>query len=324
MKKGLQLLVVISVFLIFALTGCGAQSNDQVKEQQTTDETVITKSDFPVTVVDATGEELTIESSPERIVSLIPSNTEISFAIGAGEQIVGVTDWDNYPEEVTEIAKVGGLEVNSESILALQPDLVLAHTSSTGSSEQALDQLKQAGITVVVIPSATSISDVYDSIDLIGKVTGHAQSSAKIIDQMKERVEKVAEKAELISEAEKKTVWVEVQPEPEIYTTGKGTFMHEILELIGAKNAAADGEGWLKYTEEDAVLLNPDVIVVTYGYYVDKPIEKVLGRLAWQDVNAVTNKKVFAVDSDKFTRAGPRLVEGVEELAKLVYPNIYQ
>ncbi|HHW38131.1 MAG TPA: ABC transporter substrate-binding protein [Bacillales bacterium] len=324
MRKSYISRIAISIVLLFlvSLIGC---SGTNTKEQATPESKAGTRqqeSGFPVTLTDATGAKMTIENKPTRIVSLMPSNTEIAFALGVGNEVVGVTDWDNYPEEVLEIEKVGGLDYNVEKVLALEPDLVLANASRM-SNEQGYQQLQSVGVPVVVVPNATSFDEVYDSISLIGKAIGADAKATEIISTMKEKLEKIKEQASAISDEEKKMVWVEVQPEPDLYTTGKGTFMDDMLTLINAKNAAGDYKGWVKFTEEDALLLNPDVIVVTYGFYVDNPTEKVYSRPAWKDVPAVKNGQVFEVDADKTNRSGPRLVEGVEELASVIYPEIF-
>lgn len=317
-------LVSISIILLFlvSLIGCSGVKTQEEAAPESKGELEQGQSGFPVTLTDATGTEITIENKPTRIVSLMPSNTEIVFSLEAGDNVVGVTDWDNYPEEVLEIEKVGGLDFNIEKVMALEPDLVLANASGM-SNEAGYKQLQSVGVPVVVVPDATSFEGVYDAISLIGKAVGADQKATEIISTMKEKLENIKEKASAISEKEKKTVWVEVQPGPDLYTTGKGTFMDDMLTLINAKNAAGDYEGWVKFTEEDALLLNPDVIVVTYGFYVENPTEMVYNRPAWKDVPAVKDKQVFEVDADKTNRSGPRLVEGVEELASVIYPEIF-
>ena len=140
---------------------------------------------------------------------------------------------------------------------------------------------------------------------------------------MKERLQAIKDKA-AASVTDKKKVWVEVSPAPDIFTTGKNTFMHEMLESIQATNAAEDQDGWVKMTEEEIVKLNPDVIITTYGYYVEDPKAEVLAREGWAEVPAVKNGNVFDVDSDTVTRPGPRLIEGVETLAELIYPEIFK
>ncbi|HHY71665.1 MAG TPA: ABC transporter substrate-binding protein [Bacillus bacterium] len=308
---------------LFSLIGCSNPNNEKGEVNQAPEtESAGNDDNFPVTVTDATGQEITIAKKPTRIVSLMPSNTEIVFALGAGHAVVGVTEWDNYPEEVKEIEKVGGLDFNVEKVLSLQPDLVLANASGM-SNENGYKQLRDVGVSVVVVPDAKAFTEVYDSISLIGKVVGTDQKAAEIVTGMKDKLAEIEEKASAITEKEQKTVWVEVQPQPDIYTTGKGTFMNDMLTLIHAKNVAADYDGWVKFNEEDAILLNPDVILVTYGYYVENPTAKVFSRPAWKDVPAVKNKQVFAVDADKVNRSGPRLIEGVEELASVVYPEVF-
>lgn len=171
---------------------------------------------------------------------------------------------------------------------------------------------------------AKAFEDVYQSIEMIGKATGAAKKAGEVIETMKTKLAEIKEKAKAIKDEDQVTVWVEVSPAPEIYTAGKGTFIHDMLEIISAKNAAGDQEGWPMYTEEKAVALNPDVIITTYGYYVQNAAEQVMARPAWKDVPAIKNKRVHDVNSDTVTRPGPRLVEGVEELAKIIYPEVFK
>lgn len=318
MKKWKQYVWLLALVLTLGLAAC---SNNAEPAKETKQEAKTEEAAFPVTVKDAVG-DVTIEKEPTKIVSLIPSNTEIAYALGLGDKIVGVSDFDNYPEDVKNKEKIGGMEFNVEKIISLQPDIVLAHASSAHNSEEGLKQLKDAGITVIVVPNATSFNDVYASIELIGKATGKEKEAADVVQQMKQKIDAIAEKAKEVKE--EATVWVEVSPAPEIYTAGKGTFMDEMLTIIHAKNAAGDQEGWRMFTEEDAVALNPDVIITTYGYYTSNAVEQVLARPAWKDVPAIKNKRVYDVNSDLVSRPGPRLAEGVEEIAKVVYPDIFK
>jgi iron complex transport system substrate-binding protein len=321
--KHYLLTFLITLLALFTITACGTQETKEPAEtnkEQTSSEEQVTAS-FPVTITDALDKEVTIEKKPERIVSLIPSNTEIAFALGLGEEVVGVSDFDNYPEEVATKEKVGGMEFNVETIVSLKPDLVLAHGSSAHNSEAGLNQLRDAGISVVVVPNADSFATVYESIELVGQITGTSEKADEIVTSMQSKLEEIKDKASAVTE--KKKVWVEVSPAPELYTTGTGTFMHEMLEALQAVNAAGDQEGWVMFTEEDAVKLNPDVIITTYGYYTENPKEQVLAREAWSEVPAIKNDQIYDIHSDKVTRSGPRLIEGVEELAKAIYPEIF-
>ncbi|GAJ41005.1 ABC transporter substrate-binding protein [Saccharococcus caldoxylosilyticus] len=320
MRKWKQYIALLVVVLTFGLLfGCSGANESKAPANKEATKTEQSQAAFPVTVKDGLGEEVTIKSEPKKIVSLIPSNTEIAYALGLGDKIVGVSDFDNYPEDVKKKEKIGGMDFNIEKIISLKPDLVLAHASGAHNSKDGLKQLKDAGITVLVVNDAKSFADVYHSIELIGKATGTAGKAQEIINNMKTKLEEIKEKAKQIKPEEQMKVWVEVSPPPQIYTAGKGTFIDEMIQAISAKNVAGGLEGWPMVTEEKAVAYKPDVIVTTYG-----GAKQVLERAAWKDVPAVKNKRVYDVNTDLVSRPGPRLVEGVEELAKVIYPEIFK
>lgn len=313
------------------VVGCGAQdegvvegtngevSNDNNQEEinESEDNSV---TQFPVTIIDGAGEEVTIESEPQTIISVLPSNTEMAFALGLGDKIIGVSAWCNFPAEVAEIDVVGDMTMDPELILAKLPDVLLLSLYQYSNQSEAIEQFKAAGIKTIVIQDATSFEDVYNSMLLMGKATGAEAKAESIIADMKERLAGIKDKAKAVSEQKK--VWVEV--DPDLYTTGKGTFMHEMLESIQAINAAGDQVGWSQLTEESVVELNPDVIIFTYGQYYENAAEGIMSRPGWADVSALKNEQVFEVDNDTVVRPGPRLIDGVETLAKLIYPEIFK
>lgn len=318
MKKWYSLLFLL-LFSVGILAGCGeetpvqeSQGSEQVEQEE--------ESLFPVTITDAMDEEVVIDEKPEKIVSLIPSNTEIAFALGLGKEIVGVSEYDNYPEEVKEKEKIGGLEMNIEKIISLSPDLVLAHASSAHNTAEGLQQLRDSGISVVVVNDSANFEGVYASIEMIANATGVQEKAEEIIQGMKSKIEEIQGKTASITE--KKSVIVEVFPEP-MSVVGSNTFMHEMLKIINAENAVGDLEGWPTLDAESFIERNPDVIITTYGFYTENAVESVLGREGWQDVAAIKNKQVIDVHSDLVTRSGPRLAEGIEELAKAIYPEVF-
>ncbi|WP_156289597.1 ABC transporter substrate-binding protein [Oceanobacillus salinisoli] len=332
--KKWRLIGIVLLLSITFLAGCGTQEQEAVQNEENVPEEVETNDNngeeiqegteelFPVTFTDDVGREVTIESEPETIVSIQASTTEILFALGLGDKIIGVSDYDNYPEEALEIQNVGAQDMNVELILTLLPDVVFVTNYHYNNHLDMLEQYEEAGIDVVVTGSAESFDDAYSGMEMIATATGTGEEAEGIITDMKERHEAIKEKAaEAITD--KKRVWVEVAPSPDIFTTGTNTFMHEMLESIQAINVAADEEGWVKFTEEEAVNLDPEVIITTYGYYIDDPENEVYSRDGWQEVPAVKNEQVFDVNNDTVTRPGPRLIEGVETLAKLIYPEVF-
>jgi iron complex transport system substrate-binding protein len=321
-KKQMKKLLLIMMAVAMVLAGCGTEAQPGKNESEKSAQEQTTG--FPVTVKDAIDEDIIIEDKPEKIISLIPSNTEVVYALENGDAIVGVTDFDNYPEEAMSKEKIGGMEINIEKMISLKPDLVLAHESTADSTKAGLQQLKDAGIDVVVVNDAQSFDGVYESIEMIGKAIGESEKASELVDTMKNSFAELKKQAEAIKPEEQKTVFVEVSPAPEIYTAGKNTFINEMLELIGAKNAAGDMEGWAKVDQEAIVERNPDAVVTTYGYYTENTVELVLGRQGWENVKAVKGQQVFDVHSDLVTRSGPRLAEGAEELAKAIYPDVFK
>ncbi|MFJ5761293.1 ABC transporter substrate-binding protein [Neobacillus sp. NPDC093182] len=320
MKK-LSALLLILLLTIGALAACGEQKETVKDEGNSSTEQKGEETAFPVTIKDALDNEVTIKAKPEKIVSLIPSNTEIAFALGLEEQVVGVSDFDNYPEEAAAKEKIGGMEINIEKIISLQPNLVLAHASAMNGTD-GLQQLRDAGLTVLVIHDAQNFEQVYDSIVMIGKATGENKKAEELIKSMQDKLAEIKAKAGEIKE--KKKVFIEVSPAPEVFTTGKNTFMDEMISVINADNIANDQEGWIKIDQEVMIDRNPDVIITTYGFYTENAVEQVLSRQGWENVNAIKNKQVIDVDSDRVTRSGPRIVEGVEDLAKAVYPEVFK
>ncbi|WP_110113297.1 ABC transporter substrate-binding protein [Bacillus sp. CGMCC 1.16541] len=319
MKKQMNIVSLVIVIMMSLLVGC---TNEKPVIQSNEEHTKVEEmSAFPVTLTDDVGEEVTIKQKPKRIVSLLPSTTEIIFSLGLDKEVVGVSDYCNYPKATEAIEKVGAQQMNVEKILELSPDLVLLQEYHYTNSFDTVKKLKDAGINVMIVKSGESFENVYESISVLGKATGQAKQAEEVIATVKQELDEMREKAKAITE--KKKVWVEVSPQPDIFTTGSNTFMHEMLETIQAENVAGDQEGWVKMNEEKAVSLNPDVIITTYGYYIENPEQQVLSRQGWSEVPAVKNKQVFDVNNDTVTRPGPRLVEGVETLGKLIYPDVF-
>ncbi|WP_144512044.1 ABC transporter substrate-binding protein [Bacillus sp. FJAT-22090] len=320
MKKLWQLWMTTAIAVLL-LVGCGQKEETPIADKgNTQEEVVVDETTFPMTITDAVGEEITLEEAPKTIVSMLPSNTEILFALGLNDEIVGVNDFDNYPEEALEKEKIGGMEFNVEKILSMNPDIVFAHESMLGMGEAGLQQIRDAGVKVFVVKNAVDFNETYTTIEQIGRATGKFEEAQKIVEDMKAKVEEVKEKVAKVET--KKTVFVETSDVPEIYTPGKGTFMQEILDMVNAENIAADQEGWFKIEPEEIVKRNPDVIIVMYSY-VEGIVDKVKARDGFDSITAVTNNAVVQVDENLTSRTGPRLAEGLEEVAKAIYPEAF-
>ena len=319
LKKQSYLLFILMMMLTVFMVGCSSTDNEESKKKKVDNTTSTT---FPLEVQDGSGEKIKIEEKPESIVSLLPSNTETAYALGLGEKIIGVSDYCNFPTEAADKPKVGGLEINVEKVLELNPDLLLLSASHFNNAKETIKQFQTAGIDVVIVPDANSFEEAYKTIELIATATGTSEKGQEIIDKMKKEVSDIQEKASGIKE--KKKVWIELSSSPDLYTAGSNTFMGDMLEIIKAENIAADQEGWITISEEQVIERNPDVIITTYGYYIDNPEEQIYGRKAWSEVQALKKKQIYDVNNDTVSRPGPRLTEGLQMLAEKIYPETFK
>lgn len=326
MKK-IWRLGLASLLAVFLLVACGtADKSETPKEDETPKENVQGKEDdvvesaFPITLTDAVGNEITLEKAPATIVSMAPSNTEILFELGLADEIIGVNDYDNYPPEALEKDKIGSMPLNIEAIVAMNPEIAFAHESALGMDGEALQQIRDAGIPVFVVKNAANFDETYETIKTIGQATGKTEEAENIITEMKTKVEEVLAKLDTVET--KKTVFVETSPAPEIYTPGNNTFMDQMLDMVGAENVAADQEGWFVMDSEEIVNRNPDVIIVMYDY-IDTAVEDVYARDGFDTITAIKEKQVMQVNENKTSRQGPRLADGLEEIAKAIYPEVF-
>ncbi|EQA3616260.1 ABC transporter substrate-binding protein [Listeria monocytogenes] len=282
------------VLLLAILTACG---NTETKAPE--------KKTEKIEVKDATGNTITLEEAPTKIVSLMPSNTEILFALDLGYKVKGVTAYDDYPKEAQKVEKVTSTSVDTEKIIAIKPDLVLGHESMLATEKDAYQLLKDAGINVFVVPDATDLKAAEKSIITVGKLTGKEKEAKEVTDSMEEQKVAIEKKAKELKTSPK--VWIEISPD--LYTAGKGTFMNEMLELAGGTNVVTES-GFIPYNEEKVVELQPDIILSVYPD-AKATIQK---RAAWKDIPAVKNDKIYEMDANKLSRPGPRLLEGAADI----------
>ncbi|MFY9141219.1 MAG: cobalamin-binding protein [Thermacetogeniaceae bacterium] len=309
-RKTVFYLLVIMCFLFF-MVGCGTA--DEQKQSKTDEQTV------DIVVTDDFGNQVKLDHYPERIVSLTPSNTEILFALGLGEKVVGVTSYCDYPEEAKDKPKIGDLKGNVEAIVASEPDLVLAKGIL---NDDAVEKLRKLDIPVLCL-DPESIEGVYRAIELIAKATGTNEKGEEIIGEMKEKIDSVEKKVAKIPQEERLRVFIEVGSDP-LYTAGKETFVDELVVLAGGINIADDIKGYQMYSSEAVVKNNPDVILSADSYYVDIK-QEIKKRAGWEEIKAVQEGKVIdELDTNLLNRPGPRSALAVELIAKALYPEIFQ
>ena len=272
-----------------------------------------------ITATDGLGQELVLVSPAQRIVSLAPSNTEILFAIGAGEQVVGRDDFSDFPTDVMEIKSVGGNPYNMEEIVGLKPDLVLLAEINT---PELAEQLKGLGIATYYVKNPTDFVGLYQNIETLGKFTGHTAEAKALTKSLAERVDAV--NARLASVKARPIVYYELDASDPAkpWTVGPGTFIHMLIEQAKAQNfTAVSGvsESYPQISIEQVVMVDPDFIVLGDAAW-GVTVESVGQRPGWQELSAVTQGNVVPFDDNLVSRPGPRLVDALEQLAELLHP----
>jgi iron complex transport system substrate-binding protein len=309
--------IIISLLLSMLLAACASTAPPPAAPSSTA--ALPPETEFPLTTTDDLGREITIEQMPRRIVSLLPSNTEILFAVGAGDRVVGVTSYCNYPPEAAGREQVGGITNKSlsvEAIVALEPDLVLA----AGAQDEIIKAMEQAGLTVIVLKPAT-LADIYTNIQLVGQITGHADRAAAVVADMRRRAEAVSKKVAAIPADERLTVFYEVWDEP-LMTAGPNTFIGQMIEMAGGKNIFAEvDEDWPQVSPEVIVARNPAVILGPQSHGDALMAEQIAARPGWANLAAVQNGRIYLLDGDMISRPGPRLIDVLEEIARDLYPD---
>lgn len=268
-----------------------------------------------VSAVDDAGREISLERAPRRIVSMAPSNTEILFALGLGERVVGVTSWCNYPPETAGVEKVGDWWApDYEKIVALEPDLVLA----VGTAESELvKRLEGLGLKVFILQAET-VLQVPEDIEQVAAITGVPEKGAEVASDLRRRIEAVQGRVGVVTEGERPTVfWV---LDADLWTVGPGSFVHDLIVLAGGVNIAGTlGQASGQLSLETVLEADPDVIIIPL---LDPSLPEALGRLSgWGTLRAVRDGRVYQIDPDVVSRPGPRIADALEEVAKLLYPS---
>jgi iron complex transport system substrate-binding protein len=274
----------------------------------------------PLVLTDAVGREVTLPEKVERVVTLAPSVTESLYAIGAGEQVVGRTEFDNYPPEVEALPVVGGFsadQVNVETVVSLGSDVVLG---GSDLQQPLAEAFEAAGVTFFVFNPET-IDEIYQMLDLLGQITGHEDGAQAVIDDMQTRIAAVEEAIADVSEEERPTVFYEVWDEP-LLTAGPTTYIGEMLVLAGGVDIFADLEKpYSQVSAETVIERQPEFILGPDTHGDALTPESLAARPGWETIPAVQNNAVVLMDGDIMSRSGPRVVEAIELMAAALYPD---
>ena len=317
--KSIARLIIIVYLLAIILTPAIACDTDDDSSDSLANNTFA--NDTTITITDLLGGTITLDSTPERIVSLAPSNTEILFALGLEEKIVGVTENCDYPPEAEEITEIGGFKtVDMEKIIQLGPDLILA--ANMHRDTDALE-LKRRGFNVLIIAPETT-DEVIENILILGNATGTEVEAESLANNLENRIRTITEKVSLLTDEEKPGVFYITWHDP-LWTLGEGTITHELIGLAGGKNIVADIDGHGQTDIETVIWGNPQVILASTGHgsAEDSPVKWAQTEERLSHIDARLNDRVYQVNSDLVTRPGPRIVDGLETIAEFIHPELF-
>ena len=270
------------------------------------------------TLTDQAGRRVQIPDDPQRVVSLAPSITEIVFALGREDRLKGVTTYSNFPPAAARLPKVGSyVRLDLERIVALRPDLCIA--VKDGNPKAAVDRLQALGVAVFAL-DPRSVPTVIEAVLAMGAVLGAEERAEALVRDMRSRIERV--KARLAGADRRPRVFFQIGDAP-IVSVGTHTFAHELIGLAGGTNVSAGPAAYPRYSREQAIGLSPEVIVISS---MDRTgsIERTRREWdRWPGVPAVRDGRIHLVDSDLFDRPSPRLVEGLEQLAGFIHPELF-
>ncbi len=274
-----------------------------------------------LTFTDGLGREVKLDGPAQRVITLAPSLTEVLFAVGAGSQVVGRDDFSDYPAEALNVASIGSTfgDLNTEAILALEPDLVLAAEINTPEQVKSLEDL---GITVYYLNNPLTFAELYDQVRLVGQLTGHEEEADELAESLSARVDAVTEAVGNVTE--RPTVFYEIDgTDPaKPWTTGPGTFMDTMITMAGGVNIGGVlSDQYAQISVEEIVAQNPDFIILGDAAF-GVTVESIGERAGWSDLTAVQDGHVIPFDDNLASRPGPRLVDGLEELLKILHPEL--
>lgn len=338
-----KITAILLSMLLLALTACGGgsaaakpktASETQAAETETTEseasdveteleapaETAVdTESPLPTT--DPSGASIVIPEKVDSVVALAPSICETMEALGVADKLVGYdlqsVGLAGLPADVPTFDTVNP---DIEQLTALAPDMLLVSNLSLYDQEAPYQPLIDAGVCVICVPTSDSVEDVRSDIRFLAAAFGVPEEGERVVAEMDGKLAELSEAVSDIPEEERKSVYFEISPAPYLYSSGSGTYLHELIELAGGKNVLADQSGWISVEGETVAAANPDVIFTNVNY-TDAPVEEILGREGWAGVSAVMNKNVYYIDNMASSLPDQNIVVAVEQMAQALYPE---
>lgn len=274
---------------------------------------------LPAVYMDEMGRRVDIPSDPKRIVSLAPSITETLYSLNLGKRIVGVTEFSSYPDEAKRKPNVGSyINLNIEKIISLKPDLIIA--IADGNKKESVDTLGRLGYSVYAI-NPRCVKDIFQTIDNIGKITGCIDRASRLIKELKSRVNYIETR---IKGIERPKVFFQIGINP-VVTVGKDTFHNDLIKMAGGLSISGNEKAkYPRYSMEEILIKEPDIIIISSMYRGGDFDRNKREWMKWKSIPAVKNGRIYIIDSDLVDHPSPRIIDGLEELARLIHPELFK
>jgi iron complex transport system substrate-binding protein len=310
--------IVLALFMmvfVFTMTAC-SEKKALVKTEENKNTVVKAGTTYPLEVTDSFGRKVVIEKEPQKVISGAPNITETIFALDKGAALVGRTDYCDYPVDVKNIASIGTIQEPSiEKIAELNPDLVIAAPPFTKEAVTKLEELK---IPVVVLNSDQNFDGTYEMINKIGEVLNASEKAGSVVDSMKKKIADVESRVK--GKGTPSIYYVVSFGQGGDFTATGETFINTMITMAGGTNIAADAQGWA-YSLEKIVEKDPEIVICSKYFDTKKGFETAEG---YKDLTAVKSGKLLEIDNNMLDRQGPRLADGLEEMAKLIHPEAFK
>ncbi len=277
----------------------------------------------PIALTDGLGRSVSLAAPAQKIVSMAPSNTEILYAIGAGAQVIGRDEFSDYPAEAASLPSVGGSmgTYSIETIASLKPDLVLAAEINTPEQVKALEDV---GLKVYYLSNPKDLGGLYANLQTVGQLAGRESEADALVQSLQKRVQAVEDKLAPISSII--TVFYEMDGSDPAkpWTAGQGSYLSQLVNMALGSNVGDSIKGdYVQMSQEALLVQNPSIILLGDAAY-GVTAEQVAARPGWSALQAVKDNRVYAFDDNLVSRPGPRLVDGLEALAKLLRPALFK
>ena len=325
------LAALLASCLLLTLSACGgkgetASSTPSSGSSSTSSESASSESSSAPAAQkpdkDPAGNDIQVPETINSIISMSPSITQTLCDLGLADKLVAIdTQSKAYAQGVKDgLPEFDMMQPDTEQMISLKPDLVLVSGISDVEGSDLFKPLKDLDICVANIPSSNSIEGVKSDVQFIADCVGKSAEGKALVDDMQKEIDAIAAIGKTITD--KKTVLFEIAAAPQIYSFGQNTFLHEMIELIGAENVMGEQKNWISVTEEAAVSANPDVILTSVNY-LPEPVEEIKSRSGWEEVTAVKNGEVYYIDNGASSLPNHHIVDALKQMAKKVYPEQY-